>query len=86
MSTLHGLGEMVRLVLRRDRVEHEHFRIPTVIPYLGVASCLVLLTQQSAEIWLRAAILIAVGVILYIISTVVMKRTGQRAGTAAADG
>ncbi|WP_309070247.1 APC family permease [Arthrobacter sp.] len=71
------------LVLRRDRVEHQHFRIPTVIPYLGVASCLVLLTQQSAEIWLRAAILIGVGVVLYVISTVVSKRTnaGQRAET-----
>ncbi|KRF08832.1 amino acid permease [Arthrobacter sp. Soil782] len=66
------------LVLRRDRVEHKHFRIPTVIPYLGVASCVLLLTQQSAEIWLRAAILVGVGVVLYFISAVVTKRSNRK--------
>ena len=65
------------LVLRRDRVEHTHFRVPTVIPYLGVASCVLLLTQQSAEIWLRAAILVGVGVVLYFISAVVTKRSNR---------
>ncbi|WP_299166803.1 APC family permease [uncultured Arthrobacter sp.] len=65
------------LVLRRDRVEHKHFRIPIVIPILGVASCILLLTQQSGEIWLRAAILIGVGVVLYLISTLVTGR-GKR--------
>lgn len=62
------------LVLRRDRVGHDHFRVPTLIPWLGVISCILLLTQQSAEIWLRAAILIGIGVVLYFVSTVVTKR------------
>ncbi|GAB3551541.1 APC family permease [Arthrobacter tumbae] len=65
------------LVLRRDRVEHAHFRVPTVIPYLGVASCILLLIQQSGEIWLRAAILVGVGVVLYFISAVVIKRNNR---------
>ncbi len=65
------------LVLRKDKVEHKHFRIPTVIPYLAIASCILLLTQQSAEIWLRAAILVGVGVVLYAISAVVTRRTGS---------
>jgi APA family basic amino acid/polyamine antiporter len=27
------------LVVRRDPVEHDHFRTPTVLPILGVATC-----------------------------------------------
>lgn len=53
------------LVLRRDSVEHSHFRAFTPIPYLAIASCVLLLTQQSAEIWLRAGILLAIGLGLY---------------------
>ena len=50
------------LVLRRDTVEHPHFRVWTAVPVLGVASCILLLSQQSAKVWLFAAILLAVGV------------------------
>jgi amino acid transporter len=53
------------LVLRRDHVEEKHFRVPTWVPVLAILSCLVLLTQQSAETWLRAGALIVVGVVLY---------------------
>jgi hypothetical protein len=53
------------LVLRRDTVEHEHFRVWRVVPVLGVASCILLLTQQRAMVWLFAAILLAVGAVLH---------------------
>ncbi|WP_417372347.1 APC family permease [Glutamicibacter protophormiae] len=53
------------IVLRRDKVEHQHFRAPLVIPYLAVASCIVLLIQQEGGIWLRALALLAFGTILY---------------------
>ncbi len=56
------------LVLRRDRVAHAHFRTPTVLPVLAVVSCLVLMTQQSAENWLRAGVLLAAGLLLYVAS------------------
>ncbi|KUI17628.1 amino acid permease [Mycobacterium sp. GA-1285] len=56
------------LVLRRDRVDHSHFRVWTAVPVLGVASCLLLLTQQTAKVWLFAAILIAVGAVLYLLA------------------
>jgi amino acid transporter len=55
------------LVLRKDEVEHEHFRVPVVIPALGVLSCLVLLTQQSLPVWLLAGGLLAVGVVIYLV-------------------
>ncbi|WP_182253037.1 APC family permease [Microbacterium esteraromaticum] len=54
------------LVLRRDRVEHEHFRVWTFVPVLGVISCLVLLSQQRPIVWLFAAILLAAGVVLWL--------------------
>lgn len=54
------------LVLRRDPVEHRHFRVWTPIPVLGVASCLMLLTQQEGVVWLYGLGLLAVGVVLYL--------------------
>lgn len=63
------------LVLRRDRVEHDHFRVWTFVPVLGVASCVLLLTQQSGQVWLYAAMLLAVGVVLYLVARLSGGRT-----------
>lgn len=54
------------LVLRRDRVPHGHFRVWTAVPVLGVLSCVLLLSQQSGRVWLFAAALLALGVVLYL--------------------
>ena len=64
------------LVLRRDAVEHAHFRVWTFVPVLGVASCVLLLTQQSATVWLFAAVMLAVGAVLYLVA-----RTATRGET-----
>ncbi|CAH0311194.1 putative amino acid permease YhdG [Pseudomonas sp. Bi70] len=56
------------LVLRRDKVAEDHFRVPTWVPVLGVASCLLLMTQQDAQTWLRAGALLLVGVVLYVVT------------------
>ncbi|RRV07487.1 amino acid permease [Pseudomonas sp. v388] len=53
------------LVLRRDHVEEKHFRVSTWVPVLAIISCLILLSQQSLETWLRAGALMVVGVVLY---------------------
>ena len=63
------------LVLRRDRVEHRHFRVWTWVPVAGVPSCILLLTQQSPRVWLFGAIALAVGLVLY----AVMRAVGARA-------
>jgi basic amino acid/polyamine antiporter, APA family len=62
------------LVLRKDRVEHRHFRAWTPVPVLAIASCLVLLTQQEASHWLLAGALLAFGVVLYAITR---RRSGR---------
>ncbi|MFD5214680.1 APC family permease [Microbacterium sp. NPDC058345] len=72
------------LVLRRDRVDHDHFRVWTFVPVLGVISCLVLLTQQRPIVWLFAAILLAVGAVLHLISVVARRRRRHEARTPAA--
>jgi amino acid transporter len=56
------------LVLRRDRVDHDHFRVWTFVPWLGIASCVLLLTQQRPIVWLFGAALLAVGGVLYLLA------------------
>lgn len=53
------------LVLRRDRVQHEHFRVWTFVPVLGIASCIMLMTQQRPAVWLFGGVLVAIGCLLY---------------------
>ncbi|MDG4664539.1 APC family permease [Mycobacterium sp. 236(2023)] len=65
------------LVLRRDRVDHDHFRVWTFVPVLGIGSCLLLLTQQSATVWLLGAALLAVGVVLYFVARKAGAETGE---------
>lgn len=63
------------LVLRRDRVDHDHFRVWTFVPILGIASCILLFTQQTAEVWLFGGILLAVGALLYLLTRLARRRT-----------
>ncbi len=62
------------LVLRRDQVEHEHFRVWTAVPVLGVASCILLLTQQSGQVWVFGAGLLVIGAILHLASRIASRR------------
>jgi len=69
------------LVLRRDTVEHEHFRVWTAVPVLGVASCVLLLSQQTARVWLFAAILLAAGGVLYMVARATTRRGARTAAS-----
>jgi amino acid transporter len=66
------------LVLRRDVVEHNHFRVWTAVPVLGVGSCILLLTQQEAKVWLFGAILLAVGAVLYLVARAATRYSASR--------
>ena len=59
------------LVLRRDRVDHAHFRAPTALPVIGVAVCIALMTEKTGETYLRAAILLGVGVAFWVVSRLI---------------
>ncbi|MCL6503877.1 MAG: amino acid permease, partial [Pirellulales bacterium] len=56
------------LIMRRtDPHAHRPFRAPLgpVVPILGIASCLTLMLSLGAENWLRLAIWLAIGLLIY---------------------
>ncbi len=66
-------------VLRRDRVEHQHFRTPSVFPILGILVSLGLLTQQEGATFLRAGALLLVGLVLWGLNYLVKRILDKRA-------
>ena len=64
------------LVLRSDRVDHEHFVAPTVIPVLGVVVCLGLLTQREGKIFAYAGGLLVIGLLFWVVNRLIGERTG----------
>ncbi|MDN5849650.1 MAG: APC family permease [Nitrococcus sp.] len=66
------------LVLRQDRIGHDHFTTAAIFPVLGVLVCLGLLTQQGAQTWLLAGALLLLGAALYGINALVKRRLDGR--------
>ena len=63
------------LVLRRETVEHDHYRAPSWAPVLGAVVCLVLIlpiTGREGSVYLRAVVLIAIGVVLWFVNRLVV--------------
>ncbi|MFC8128712.1 APC family permease [Streptomyces sp. NPDC057302] len=68
------------LVLRRERVDHEHFRTPTALPVLGAITALILaspLADRPAEVYIRAGVLLTIGIALWAVNRVVMRTRGE---------
>ncbi|WP_069816217.1 APC family permease [Streptomyces sp. TP-A0874] len=64
------------LVLRRDRVGHQHFRTPTALPVLGAITALLLaspLAERPAEVYIRAGVLVCIGVLLWGVNKLVLR-------------
>ena len=64
------------LVLRREPVDHPHFHAPTIVPAIGAVACLVLaspLTGREGPVYLRAGILLAIGVVLWAVDRLVRR-------------
>ncbi|PSL54052.1 amino acid/polyamine/organocation transporter (APC superfamily) [Saccharothrix carnea] len=62
------------LVLRKDKVEHKHFRAPTWVPVLGAITCAYLaspLSGRASADYKIALYLLAAGVVLWLINRVV---------------
>lgn len=56
------------LVLRRDPVDHEHFKAPSVLPVLGALVCVALIVDTATddlEVFVRAGLLLALGALLW---------------------
>jgi basic amino acid/polyamine antiporter, APA family len=68
------------LVLRRDRVDHEHFRAPTWMPVLGALVCLILalpITGRDTAVYVRVSVLIAIGVVLWFINRLCIGKVSE---------
>ncbi|MFI7243640.1 APC family permease [Streptomyces qinglanensis] len=68
------------LVLRRDRVGHRHFRVPTPLPVLGALTALVLaspLADRATGVYVRAGILVLLGIALWAVNALVRKAGGE---------
>jgi amino acid transporter len=70
------------LVLKKDKVDHSHFTVPRFVPVLAIIASIVLLTQQSATVWLGSLAYIAVGSVLFLAARAGRKREDRRAATA----
>jgi amino acid transporter len=53
------------LVLRRDPVDHDHFRAPSALPVVGAVACVVLAFDKEGAIWARAGMLLGLGLVLW---------------------
>jgi basic amino acid/polyamine antiporter, APA family len=70
------------LVLRKDEVDADHFRTPTVLPVVGALACGFLATPwagRPTEQYRIAGILLGIGVLLWLVTVLVQRRTGQAA-------
>lgn len=71
------------LVLRRNPVEHKHFRTPTIIPIIGAITCAYLATPftgRDNEQYRIAGILLAIGVVLWFVTWLVNRRLHRPPG------
>ncbi|MBQ0864130.1 amino acid permease [Streptomyces sp. A73] len=68
------------LVLRRDRVAHQHFRVPTALPVLGAVTALVLaspLADRATGVYIRAGVLVLIGIALWGVNKLVLRASGE---------
>ena len=69
------------LVLRRDPVNHRHFRTPTILPILGAAFCAFLTGPWTGRDFIQyrvAGVLLAVGIVLWFVTVIINRSTGVR--------
>ncbi|HEY6633386.1 MAG TPA: APC family permease [Rhizobiaceae bacterium] len=62
------------LVLRKDRVDHEHFRTPSFLPVIGAIACAFFAgpwTGRDPIQYLIAGILIAIGIVLWLVTVAI---------------
>ncbi len=56
------------LVLRRDRVDHDHFVAPSALPVIGAIVCVALVLKSATDdpaILVRAGLILGLGVVLF---------------------
>jgi amino acid transporter len=65
------------LVLRRDRVDHEHYHAPTALPVLGVGISVAVMFTKEGDIFLRAGLLLLIGVVFWVLNLAALRARGR---------
>ncbi|MCR5855288.1 APC family permease [Mesorhizobium sp. J428] len=69
------------LVLRKDKVDHQHFKAPTILPVVGAVCCAFLVgpwTGRAVEQYAIAGVLLLLGVVLWFVTVAVNRAIGQK--------
>ena len=69
------------LVLRRDTVDHRHFRTPTIVPVFGALTCGFLVgpwTGRDPQQYVIAAALVGLGIVLWGVTMAINRATGVK--------
>jgi basic amino acid/polyamine antiporter, APA family len=77
LVTVFAFVNTAVLVLRRETVEHDHFRVPSVVPVIGIGISIALLTQVEAETFGRAGLLMLLGVTLWVVNVLLLRREAR---------
>ena len=80
LLAVFALVNIAVLILRREPVDHPHFVTPTLFPIVGAVVCLLLLTQQRPDIWLRAGILVGIGIALWVVNMLAQRQLDRAEG------
>ncbi|MFC4494194.1 APC family permease [Streptomyces ovatisporus] len=69
------------LVLRKERVDHEHFRTPTALPVIGAVAAGLLaspLADRETDVYVRAGVLVLLGVALWAVNRFALGAAARR--------
>jgi basic amino acid/polyamine antiporter, APA family len=77
LLTVFVLVNVSVLVLRRDHVEHEHYHAPTALPVLGIGISIAVMFTKEGEIFLRAGLLLLIGVVFWLLNLAAMRGRGR---------
>lgn len=64
-------------MLRRDPVDGDHFRAPTFLPPVGIAVSVGVMFTKDAEVFARAGLLLAAGVVFWGLNVLVLRSAAR---------
>jgi APA family basic amino acid/polyamine antiporter len=78
LLTVFALVNVSVLVLRRDAVDHDHYRAPTVLPVVGAVISIAVMFTKDGDVFLRAGLLLLLGVVFWLVNLAALRRPGAR--------
>ena len=73
-----SLVNMSVLVLRKDKIDHDHFTTPVIFPIVGAAVSIAVMFTKDAEVFARAGVLLLAGCVLWAVNYAYMHFSGGR--------